>query len=405
MRLFPDNRVVPALMFHSIGLQDHKWIWSHISEPLETFERKIALLNKSGFRTVFWRELYLYMRGDKSLPRKAIFLTFDDGYLDNWVYVLPILSKYGMKATVFVSPEFVEPGNSVRPNLDDVHAGNCDAENLQLAGFLNWAELREMEKSGLVDVQSHAMSHTWYFSGPRLVDLHRPRPISPYPWLFWNERPDRKPFYLSEIQEEFLPWGYPILEHAKSLEVRRFIPDQRSVNDFIATIHERIGVESLRRDDWADMVQTRAGIVLKDAELAGRFETDDERTKRLSYEITGSKEILDKKLNKNVEFICWPGGANSDRVQQIALDAGFKAWTLNSAQESAKRNIPGVDSRSIRRISTGNAIGIRSRIVGFGGARFQLLRILEHQHSEIHSLLLKFYKIMAAIVIWLRTDR
>jgi hypothetical protein len=36
------------------------------------------------------------------VPRKSIVITFDDGYLDNWVYAHPILQKYGMHAVVFV---------------------------------------------------------------------------------------------------------------------------------------------------------------------------------------------------------------------------------------------------------------------------------------------------------------
>ena len=35
-------------------------------------------------------------------------LTLDDGYLDNWVFVLPLLRRYGMRATVFVSSEFID---------------------------------------------------------------------------------------------------------------------------------------------------------------------------------------------------------------------------------------------------------------------------------------------------------
>ena len=31
-------------MFHSIGLEKHPWAWNHISEPVATFEAKIARL-------------------------------------------------------------------------------------------------------------------------------------------------------------------------------------------------------------------------------------------------------------------------------------------------------------------------------------------------------------------------
>ena len=131
-------------MFHSVGLEEHPWAWSHISEPVETFEAKIALLRRKGYNGVFWHELYEHMAGRRTLPDNSIFLTFDDGYLDNWVHVYPILKKYGMKGTIFVSPDFVDPSNLVRPNLDDAAAGNVGMDELTVAGFLNWAEMREI---------------------------------------------------------------------------------------------------------------------------------------------------------------------------------------------------------------------------------------------------------------------
>ena len=66
-----------------------------------------------------------------------------------------------MKGTIFVNPDFVDPGDEVRPNLDDVAAGRCRREDLLVPGFLNWAEMREMERSGVIDIPSHAITPTW----------------------------------------------------------------------------------------------------------------------------------------------------------------------------------------------------------------------------------------------------
>lgn len=44
------------------------------------------------------------------LPANAICVTFDDGYSDNETYALPILKKYGVPATVFVSTGFLNGG-------------------------------------------------------------------------------------------------------------------------------------------------------------------------------------------------------------------------------------------------------------------------------------------------------
>jgi peptidoglycan/xylan/chitin deacetylase (PgdA/CDA1 family) len=382
-------------MFHSVGLENHPWAWSYISEPLETFEAKIALFRKQGFSGIFWHELHEYMAGGRKLPENSILLTFDDGYLDNWVHVYPVLKKHGMKGTIFVSPDFVEPTGAVRPNLDDVAAGRCRPDELSVAGFLSWAEMREMEKSGVIDIQSHAMTHTWYFSGPKIVDFHRPHEITPYPWLFWNARPDRKPFYLEEDQQEFLPWGHPILEHAKSLTVRRFFPEDAAMNAITAFVAERGGREFFRRPDWQRELESGVATLVDGGALPGHYESDEARDARITDELQRSKLLIERNLDKQVDFICWPGGANDESVQRRARAVGFKAWTLSSVSQLGKRNVPGADPTSIKRMGTSNQLVVRGRRCGIAGPRYQLWRVLEHQGSAFHRAGLRAWKLAA----------
>ena len=162
-------------------------------KSLATFEKVLAGLVKKGFRSASLSELYEHMSGLRQLPDNSIVPgRFDDGYLDNWVNVVPLLRKYGMHGTVYITPEFVQESKGLRPSIVDIEYRNGGPSNMPVAGFMNWDELRSVDSEGILDVQCHALTHTWYFSGPRVVDIHRPRTISPYPWLFWNVRPDRK---------------------------------------------------------------------------------------------------------------------------------------------------------------------------------------------------------------------
>ena len=47
------------------------------------------------------------MTEGKELPDKPIVLTFDDGYIDNYEDVLPILESYDMQATIFMISDAV----------------------------------------------------------------------------------------------------------------------------------------------------------------------------------------------------------------------------------------------------------------------------------------------------------
>lgn len=382
-------------MFHSVGLENHPWAWSHISESLQSFEAKIALFKKQGCTSVFWQDLYEHMAGTRVLPDNSILLTFDDGYLDNWVFIYPILKKYGMKGTIFVSPDFVDPSTEVRPNLDDVNAGRSSMHELPVAGFLSWAEMREMEASGHIDIQSHAMTHTWYFSGPEIVGFHEPHDVTPNPWLFWNVRPERKPYYLTEDQQEFLPWGHPIFEHKKSLAVRRFVPQQSAVDDITSFVAAHGGREFFRQRGWRSNLENRIEKELGGAELPGSYETDDARRERITYELQQSKSLIESKLGKDVPFICWPGGANDKTVQDIARTVGYKSWTLDSRSGLEKRNFPGADPSSIKRIGTSNEIRVKGRHCGQGGARMQMWRVFQHQHSIPHTMAARAYQLAA----------
>lgn len=384
-------------MFHSVGLENHDWVWSYISESVSLFESKVSLLRKKGFNTVFWSDVYDYMSGAKELPCNSILLTFDDGYLDNWVYVFPILKKYGLKSTIFVSPDFVDPSLELRPNLEDVRSGNCSPDSLQEAGFLNWAEMREMEKSGLVDIQSHAMSHTWYFSGPKIQTYHRPHATTPYPWLFWNARPDRKPFYLNEDQQELVPWGHPIFENQKSLAAKRFFPDTDKVRSIIEYVRDKNGKAFFEASDWRRQLRDFVTQINGSEQVAGTYESDAQRTQRLVDEIAGSKRIIQQRLEKDVDFICWPGGANDQEVVDIARASGYKSWTLSSTSQLAKRNVPGADPSTIKRIGTSNRIRVGNRDCGYAGPYFQYLNAVAHQSSLAHAAVLKLYKLTALI--------
>jgi peptidoglycan/xylan/chitin deacetylase (PgdA/CDA1 family) len=396
MSLLANKHVVPVLMFHSVGLENEKWEFSHISEPLYLFQKKLECFVKARFNTIFWNDLFGYMIGEKDLPNNSIMLTFDDGYLDNWVFVFPFLRRYGLKATIFVNPEFVDPSQEPRPNLEDVWAERCDYTALQSAGFLSWVEMRAMEASGLVDIQSHSLTHTWYYSGPKIIDFHYPQETSPYPWLFWNKKPQRKAFYITENQQEFVPYGHPVFEHEKALVVRRYFPDEKHVLQII-DYASSMGKDFYRNKGWKEKLAKYSKDITKSNKFEGHYETPNERCERIRKELSESKTLIQKKLNKQVNFICWPGGGYDETVKSIARKVGYKAWTLSSRDLSSFRNLPKTNPENIKRMGTSNRINIKGHGNSRGGAFYQLLNIQAHQNSFLSKQVLRVYKVFSIL--------
>jgi len=217
---------VPIVAYHSVA-DRHDHLVAHLSLPVAAFERQLRFLSRRGFQTVTLHEVHDFLRTGAPLPPRSVALTFDDGYLDNWVHAFPLLKKYGMKATVFVVNEFVDPGERCRPTLDDVWAGRLPAQDLRRQtawwGHMSWAELRAMRESGLVDVQAHTRTHTWQFVSDRIVDFHHPG--DDYYWLDWNQHPDRKHGWLTRDFRAAVPWGTPVYEHAQTLLRPRYFED------------------------------------------------------------------------------------------------------------------------------------------------------------------------------------
>ncbi|MBU4321267.1 MAG: polysaccharide deacetylase family protein [Nitrospinae bacterium] len=97
-------RPIPVLMYHHINL--HKWDMVTITPAV--FEGQMEYLYKAGYRTLKIDELISYMSGGLALPQKAVVVTFDDGWLDNYIYAFPVLKKYKINAAVFLITNRVE---------------------------------------------------------------------------------------------------------------------------------------------------------------------------------------------------------------------------------------------------------------------------------------------------------
>ena len=135
--------IPPILMYHRIG---HRPGDGNTVSP-ERFELQLQYLEDHGFTSLGLTEWHHLVHSGQTVPSKAVILTFDDGYRDNWELAAPLLARYGAKATVFMVAEGIGRKNSWE-SVDS----RRDAE------LMNGEDLRDWIRQGF-EVGSHGMSH------------------------------------------------------------------------------------------------------------------------------------------------------------------------------------------------------------------------------------------------------
>lgn len=107
---------------------------------VDHLEEHLVWLKKNGYKIGSVQNVLDAAAGKYSIPDKSVLLTFDDGYQSFYTRVFPLLKKYHYLATVALIGTWIE-------GID-----TPDEAGKQL---LTWDQVREMVKSGLVEMASH----------------------------------------------------------------------------------------------------------------------------------------------------------------------------------------------------------------------------------------------------------
>ncbi len=174
-------QVVPVLMYHHVSPSP-----GMITVTVEHFEDQLRWLRRHGYRSLSSAEFAGHLAG-KPVPSKSVLITFDDGYLDNWVYAYPLLKQYGYTAMLFLVTSWARDG-AVRPFLgqgelpDTPDHRECEARIAQGRSdevILRWSEARALQEDGVFEIHSHTSTHTrWDLHDPEHKNMHMARELS-----------------------------------------------------------------------------------------------------------------------------------------------------------------------------------------------------------------------------------
>ncbi|ARA94445.1 hypothetical protein AWN76_015640 [Rhodothermaceae bacterium RA] len=279
-----DLPPVPAYFFHQ-------------PDP-SAFERLCRLIQRQRLNSVTFSQL---LDAASALDR-SILLSFDDGWSSTWSIAFPLARRYGIRFTLFVSPQLLDASEACRSTIED----EPDVEVLirrdrSARCLLTWGELRAMHASGLVDVQSHSLHHGVVFASSELCGTAGPN--GPFPLDGFVPLVDREEG-ADRVVRQLRP-GRPVYPWAPALAApRRFIDDP--------------------------------GLPGK-----GQWEGNEERRARVCEDLLRSRQLIEEEVpGTRVHVLALPWAVMHPDVPSLAAETGYRLLVLGYPFEAPTVPLP-----------------------------------------------------------------
>lgn len=310
--------ILPVFHFHEVTTE---WL-----------EPRLRFLAENGYRTVTCDEIARFVIDRIDPGPRRVGLTFDDAWASVWTVAAPLLRQYHLTAMLFAIPGRIPDAAAVRP------AGAGDGPV-----FATWPELRQLQSSGLMDVQSHTHSHAMMFSDAAVLEFVTPefarepllaRPLVSVP----GDTGD-----VQFVEPDAL--GTPLhLRRSRMSDARRFVPDREVVDRCRNHVARHGGASFFDRPSWRGELRSLA------IGRAGACESDADRAAAIRLELALGRERLD-------------AGLGSTDVRHVALPWGI-------AGEVTRRSLAGTGHRTAFAERPFRHRGVRA-----GGDPFQIGRL------------------------------
>jgi hypothetical protein len=281
----------------------------HHAEP-SILEAQLTYLADNGYRTVTTDAIERVVLGRQRPDPRTVALCFDDCWASVWTVAGPLLRERQMTAIAFAIPARIRDAAACRPTISENRAAATSVDTSAMP-FATWPELRELQRQGVLDIQSHTLSHSAVFSGSDVAGFVTPafaaRPLLDRPEL-------SKGTWLSP---ESL--GAPLyLERSRMSDALRFYDDAGIREQCMRHVAAHGGPEFFQRPPW------RSELLAIASRGHGRSETGTDRRAAVEEEIVAARAILEDRLGASVPHVCMPWGIGGSETRAALKRTGQK---------------------------------------------------------------------------------
>ena len=154
---WPKNHFL-GIAYHDV--EDRDPDQAVVAVRTERLIEQLAWLRENGYQAVSVDQILAARRGGPALPPKAVMLSFDDGYSSFYTRVMPILRAYHWPALLAPVGTWID--TPMNQPVDFAGSPRPRGE------FLTWAQIREVSRSGLVEIAAHTdASHKGILANPQ----------------------------------------------------------------------------------------------------------------------------------------------------------------------------------------------------------------------------------------------
>ena len=264
------DQSVAILMYHRITERPN---WADglsiktISATPRQFEEHLQLLS-DRFEVLSLEEYRDFLVGSKKVSSNAVIITIDDGYRDNFLYAFPLLKKYHLPATIFLTTGLI--GSSRLPWWDRViwHISQTRALQVEVNGI------------GWLPLTTSTEKHFAIYAILRTLKLMRPEQVGP-------------------MLEELIQ------------KLGRNLRDEPRERLFLS---------------WEEIREMHRNGITFGAHSVSHPNLAKLNIDEIFKEVIESKETVESELRTNVQAFAYPFGEPGHfdaRVKKVVKDAGF----------------------------------------------------------------------------------